>query len=964
MEDETEKSWRDILQQFSQDTTFHGIRYVWDRSSLSTLRRILWLLIFLASTGIFVNLLVNSVIHYMEWPVTVKVDVNLNESLRFPAIAICNQNSFRIREAYRLGYKDQLNTFYSSSKSDDVTGPNITQFDERFLNLSMEDVFLSTAHQAEDMIVGCNWLGLKCSASNFSHIFTDHGVCYSFNNFYPASSEEPLHTSKSGTKASLKLVINVETYEAMVGPNQASGLYLLLADHSEVPLFAGKGDGVLPGTYTFISIKLKVIKRLPPPYGNCTNSAKLKYYPTYSETACYMECFTRFFFGKTGCKLPYMKGDGPTCTMFEYAVHYKKFKAEFDEHSRSLCNCKPPCDTTQYNPFFSFLKESAFDRAKILDNYSRKDELNFRYKEARDIRRMTTKIDETRDVLTPCLKAMDMLSDFLQLEFEQFLHQKRNELQILKLVTNKILSDIKETYEFQEFIVKERFLKYVEDNNKLFFEGVVGQPVAFLTMFRESVERLSVITKKNHDRRTVIFDAVDSSIRSKGNSLNGTLMAITDIIDSYRNAKGRLDTRYPGKDEFAHNLITPRSLLRKALDATTASKSAYNIQLIYHMISNMCNEILFCNNQFLTILGRVTKTRQYNRKALSILETRYFRAVDNFNGNRSVMMSDIFRLPERDLKEKAEHLQYMKERVTERIDNIEKNINSLEEHVATVSQNVQTLKRVRNITRLYLDTIENPIVNFSTLANLHTSPDTRDNLNEVLYFLDLVNTLATSMEAQWNWIENVFWSDLLFNRTMTDRDIFLYMKRYHPDLADEESFLKSSLYQQVQSKKRAKEWADLRQNLTQNADMFFETCQAVAVMMGKHKRDDEIGRKFFTDNFLSMVIFLREMNYESVEQQTAYTIFSLLSDIGGSMGLLVGGSVISIFEILDVFVYNAVQKAGQEKKKKPEPVTYMDSRAVDETETSGSECSTTDPEGWSTLSGEGGYKTSLDIDSP
>jgi hypothetical protein len=67
----------------------------------------------------------------------------------FFQISLC-----RIREAYRLGYKEQLDAFYTSSKSDDTTGPNITQFNDRFLNLSMEDLFLSTAHQAEDMIVG------------------------------------------------------------------------------------------------------------------------------------------------------------------------------------------------------------------------------------------------------------------------------------------------------------------------------------------------------------------------------------------------------------------------------------------------------------------------------------------------------------------------------------------------------------------------------------------------------------------------------------------------------------------------------------------------------------------------------------------------------------------------------------------------------------------------------------------
>jgi hypothetical protein len=72
------------------------------------------------------------------------------------------------------------------------------------------------------------------------------------------------------------------------------------------------------------------------------------------------------------------------------------------------------------------------------------------------------------------------------------------------------------------------------------------------------------------------------------------------------------------------------------------------------------------------------------------------------------------------------------------------------------------------------------------------------------------------------------------------------------------------------------------------------------------------------------------------------------------MGLLIGGSVISIFEILDVFVYNAVEKAGQEKRKSKKPINYLGTpEVVDyETETSESEqSSTAATEGWSTVSG-------------
>jgi hypothetical protein len=57
--------------------------------------RLIWLVIFFTSAGFFVNQVVKSVIHFTDRPMTVKVEVNFNDSLRFPGVVLCNQNTFR-----------------------------------------------------------------------------------------------------------------------------------------------------------------------------------------------------------------------------------------------------------------------------------------------------------------------------------------------------------------------------------------------------------------------------------------------------------------------------------------------------------------------------------------------------------------------------------------------------------------------------------------------------------------------------------------------------------------------------------------------------------------------------------------------------------------------------------------------------------------------------------------------------
>ncbi|KAK6989353.1 amiloride-sensitive sodium channel subunit gamma-2, partial [Biomphalaria glabrata] len=54
------------------------------------------------------------------------------------------------------------------------------------------------------------------------------------------------------------------------------------------------------------------------------------------------------------------------------------------------------------------------------------------------------------------------------------------------------------------------------------------------------------------------------------------------------------------------------------------------------------------------------------------------------------------------------------------------------------------------------------------------------------------------------------------------------------------------------------------------------------------------------ENFLKLNIFYRDLNYEELAEQPNYEIFQLLSDFGGTMGLWIGLSVLSLFEIINV----------------------------------------------------------------
>ncbi|RUS75981.1 hypothetical protein EGW08_016263 [Elysia chlorotica] len=73
--------------------------------------------------------------------------------------------------------------------------------------------------------------------------------------------------------------------------------------------------------------------------------------------------------------------------------------------------------------------------------------------------------------------------------------------------------------------------------------------------------------------------------------------------------------------------------------------------------------------------------------------------------------------------------------------------------------------------------------------------------------------------------------------------------------------------------------------------------------MTSFKETEKIDARFMRENILHLNVFYKELSYEQITQQEAYDLFALLCDIGGSMGLFVGASVITVFEVMDLVVF-------------------------------------------------------------
>jgi len=62
-----------------------------------------------------------------------------------------------------------------------------------------------------------------------------------------------------------------------------------------------------------------------------------------------------------------------------------------------------------------------------------------------------------------------------------------------------------------------------------------------------------------------------------------------------------------------------------------------------------------------------------------------------------------------------------------------------------------------------------------------------------------------------------------------------------------------------------------------------------------------------SDVHVNAQIFFSELKYTYIETKAAYTAFGLMCDIGGSFGLILGSTVLTLFEFTDFLVVLAAR---------------------------------------------------------
>ncbi|XP_064649409.1 uncharacterized protein LOC135501299 isoform X2 [Lineus longissimus] len=838
----------------------------------------------------------------------VKVEVNFNTTLNFPAVAICNQNSFRVTEAVKHGQRDLLNAIYSHNPT-----PLAQILSDPSARQNAGKIFSDLAHRKEDMIVRCSYNQQKCSPDNFTMAHTDHGVCYFFN----YGHNHALSSNKTGSEAGLQVTINVEQYEYMEGPHDSAGIKLLLYDRNNIPVVKELGHGVATGTHTFVGAEVLVMSRIGPPKGNCiTSNTRLRSYPFYTDVACKMECLTTYVYSQCHCRAHHMPNIGGmrVCSLRAYLLCAIPAREEFSKIELETCKgCAPECQSTIYSPRFSYLTTASHDVDSVLKILN-ETKLLQRYIKARDTSYFVdhAHFKEDKKFIDDIAHRAEDVDNVLGKNLSTIITEQLEQIENTFDYAHDIHSNMSHIYNFQDFVVRMNFVRGALAKDERTLVSVGKGFVEYIRNFERNLRLLQSFTPEpqNASSRLLLYQTMKDKLLTKAWLAEWAQRNVDDIKNSYMKAKPIFKYRFDGKTSEEHALIAPRSIL---YESVTNDHAAGRLEDISRALVGA--KIAYDN--LTTILDDVYTNNVFNPSIFGMIRTEYMKIIIVVNGLRSAVIEDVVRKPIDVMNEKIERFNQLYNRIDVLLGEMKQDLKVLNE---TVSERDVIWTAMLDIVNKSVEYLQDINIGKTALCGQIMSLQLEQNIEKFESFFEVLRSRSRTLKDAWNttyqgiieFVTNFLVDNDTYNyitSNWTSSEFFMSIE----DLYNEEGFNNYS--------QRLREEIGLKQHEGDLNALFGTKDRTFVVALRKYQDScreylsgNRIDKNFYRNNFLSMDVYFSELNYELIQQQAAYDIIALLSDIGGSLGLFLGASAISLFELVDLFLFNYAKKKKKENE--------------------------------------------------
>lgn len=247
---------KQIFNRYVDNSTLHGFRFIFMDTYI--VRRLLWLALTVVMAVLFFTELRNSIRLYNQYPFTTLSTTEYVANLKFPAVSICNLNSFDVNKIN----KSKLKKLYQQNQF-----PFTGEAYDAGYDLSGKELISAlegASQDLHDILQSCEWKSRDtaktgkpnvCGPQNFTRFSNmENQNCFTFNG---GDIGEILTLNETGLTMAFKLEFDLRANKSLNNLEEV-GVKIVIHDQSETPLHHA-GFVVSPGFQTFVEMKVKKV---------------------------------------------------------------------------------------------------------------------------------------------------------------------------------------------------------------------------------------------------------------------------------------------------------------------------------------------------------------------------------------------------------------------------------------------------------------------------------------------------------------------------------------------------------------------------------------------------------------------------------------------------------------------------------------------------------------------------------
>ena len=165
---------------YGANCSLHGLSHIFLPGGV-TIRRLLWAVAFSSSLSCFLYQVAGMIILYYQYPHVTILDEMDSPVMYFPAITICNYNSFRKSQIRRndMFWMAGMLGVEQGDFDDFMAALGQPTDNSKFFpskTFNMLEFVQRTSHSMEEMLLDCKYRGRDCGSENFTTVSTGWSV--------------------------------------------------------------------------------------------------------------------------------------------------------------------------------------------------------------------------------------------------------------------------------------------------------------------------------------------------------------------------------------------------------------------------------------------------------------------------------------------------------------------------------------------------------------------------------------------------------------------------------------------------------------------------------------------------------------------------------------------------------------------------------------------------------------------